>query len=304
MMFTVSLITHFMPKIYCFKRCNNKKEPEPWLVQLSGLSAGCEPKGRQFNSQLGPMPGLWAGSPVWGTQEATTHWCFSPSLSPSLPLSLQKWINKIFKKKKNLRWVFIQNSSGVRVRFTSKLSLLHLIVKLQVSFFQMRLFRVEKWPEFLTEDDSDCEAAASFHSHLVFRLFYVAKLVLTATTAVFSCPFEVCGMPAVWGAWWRRNLSLWFLVRQERWARASSKLNLQRSSRVWEPRSILQCAKACNPPHAPVGTGLRSHPSHGPLSSKISSLCPPSVSCSLPGNSGNWSYLSGASWWHSLEDLL
>lgn len=45
------------------------------------------------------------------------------------------------------------------------------------------------------KDDNDCEAAGSFHSHLVFRLFYVANLVLTATTAVFSCPIEVGGMP-------------------------------------------------------------------------------------------------------------
>ena len=50
-----------------------------------------EPKGRQFDSQSGHMPGLWARSPAWGTQEATTR-CFSPSLSPFLPLSLK--INK------------------------------------------------------------------------------------------------------------------------------------------------------------------------------------------------------------------
>ena len=45
----------------------------PWLVYLSGLSAGCEPKGCQFESQLGYMPGLQARSPVGGMQEATTH---------------------------------------------------------------------------------------------------------------------------------------------------------------------------------------------------------------------------------------
>ena len=53
-----------------------------------------EPKGHQFNSQSGHMPRLQARSPVGGAQEATTHWCFSPSLSPSLPLS-----NKILKNK-------------------------------------------------------------------------------------------------------------------------------------------------------------------------------------------------------------
>ena len=31
------------------------------------------PKGRWFNSQSGPRPGLWARSPVGGAREATTH---------------------------------------------------------------------------------------------------------------------------------------------------------------------------------------------------------------------------------------
>ena len=53
----------------------------------------CKPKGHWFNSQSGHMPGLQARSPVGGVREATTRGCFSPSLSPSLPLSLK--INKI-----------------------------------------------------------------------------------------------------------------------------------------------------------------------------------------------------------------
>ena len=52
----------------------------------------CAPKGHGFNSQSGHMPGVQARSPVAGTRGATTHWCFSPSLSLSLPLSLK--INK------------------------------------------------------------------------------------------------------------------------------------------------------------------------------------------------------------------
>ena len=49
------------------------------------------------------MPGLQAGSPVGDVREATNccfsyALCFSPSLSPSFPLSLK--INKILKKKK------------------------------------------------------------------------------------------------------------------------------------------------------------------------------------------------------------
>ena len=51
-----------------------------------------KPKGCWLYSQSGHMAGLWARSPVGGAREATTHWCFSPSLSPSLPLSLK--INK------------------------------------------------------------------------------------------------------------------------------------------------------------------------------------------------------------------
>ena len=31
---------------------------------ISGLSAGCKPKGHSFDSYSGNMPGLWARSPV------------------------------------------------------------------------------------------------------------------------------------------------------------------------------------------------------------------------------------------------
>ena len=48
----------------------------------------CKPKGCQFGSQSGHMPGLWAGSPVGGALEESTRWCFSCSF----PLSLK--INK------------------------------------------------------------------------------------------------------------------------------------------------------------------------------------------------------------------
>ena len=54
----------------------------------------CEPRGHWFDSWLGHMPGLRARPSVGGVQQATAHWCFSPSLSPSLPLSLK--INKKF----------------------------------------------------------------------------------------------------------------------------------------------------------------------------------------------------------------
>ena len=44
-----------------------KKKIRPQLVWLSGLSAGCETKGRRFDSQSGHVPGLRARSPVWAT---------------------------------------------------------------------------------------------------------------------------------------------------------------------------------------------------------------------------------------------
>ena len=62
-----------------------------WCGSVDWVLA-CEPKGHQFNSQSEHMPGLQARSPVGGMWAATRHWYFSPSLSPSLSLSLK--INK------------------------------------------------------------------------------------------------------------------------------------------------------------------------------------------------------------------
>ena len=59
----------------------------------------CKPKGHWFNSWSRHMPGWRARCPVGSTQETTTRWLFSPSLSSSLPLSKNK-INKVKKKKK------------------------------------------------------------------------------------------------------------------------------------------------------------------------------------------------------------
>ena len=55
-----------------------------------------------FDSWSGHMPGLWVKGHCerQPTNVPLSHWCFSPSLSLSLPLS-QK-INKIFKKKKRM----------------------------------------------------------------------------------------------------------------------------------------------------------------------------------------------------------
>ena len=65
----------------------------PWLVCLSQwLSASLQIKGRWFKSQFRAR--AWGGGqgPVGGMHEAITHWCFSLSLPPSLPLCLK--INK------------------------------------------------------------------------------------------------------------------------------------------------------------------------------------------------------------------
>ena len=65
-----------------------KKKSPGWCGSVDWVLA-CESKGHWFYSQAGHMPGLQARSPVGGVWEATTHWCFSPSLSSSLPFSLK-----------------------------------------------------------------------------------------------------------------------------------------------------------------------------------------------------------------------
>ena len=62
-----------------------------WVLAMSPRVAG------SISSQGICLPGLRARAPVGATWEATTRWCFSPSLSPSLLLSLKT--NKIFLKK-------------------------------------------------------------------------------------------------------------------------------------------------------------------------------------------------------------
>ena len=66
---------------------NSTYKSQPSLAWCG--SVDWEPKGHRFDSQSGHMPGLRARSPVGGVWEATTHRCFSPSLSPSLPFSLK-----------------------------------------------------------------------------------------------------------------------------------------------------------------------------------------------------------------------
>ena len=68
---------------------------EPWLVWLSGLSAGLRTKGSPVPLPLRAHAWVAGQVPGWGhVQEVTTdislvHGCVSPFLSPSLPLSLK-----------------------------------------------------------------------------------------------------------------------------------------------------------------------------------------------------------------------
>ena len=71
-------------------KCHLKNKLAPGWCGSVDLVPTWKPQGRRLDSQSAHMPGLQARSPVWGMWEATTHWCFSPSLSPSLPLSKNK----------------------------------------------------------------------------------------------------------------------------------------------------------------------------------------------------------------------
>ena len=65
-----------------------KNLSEPWLAWLSGWAPACKLKGSP-----GSIPSQGTCLGCGPGREARTHWCFSPSLSFSLPLSLKinKW---------------------------------------------------------------------------------------------------------------------------------------------------------------------------------------------------------------------
>ena len=84
------------------KKTNQKNCLCPDWCGSVGWASAHKPKGHWYDSRSGHMPGLWARSPVGGIWErqlidvSLEHCFFSPTLSPSLPLSLK--INKIFQK--------------------------------------------------------------------------------------------------------------------------------------------------------------------------------------------------------------
>ena len=82
----------------------NKGISPGWCGSVDWVLAW-EPKGRWFDSRPGHMSGLRARSPVVGARETTTQQCFSPFLSPSLPLSLKINKNLLFKKAREKKLV-------------------------------------------------------------------------------------------------------------------------------------------------------------------------------------------------------
>ena len=92
----------------------------------------CEPRGYRFDSQSGHMPGLWVKSPMGGVRGATTHRCFSPSLSPSLPLSL-KTNKQNLKKKKMVYWKYVMHIPIVFSNFI----LIYLVSSILTNFISL-----------------------------------------------------------------------------------------------------------------------------------------------------------------------
>ena len=99
--------------IYCLKkRAEHNIAYTKWVQlfkspALAGVAQWIERRpANQSVAGLIPSQGTWLGcgarSPAGGVWEATTHWCFSPSLSPFFPFSLK--INKyyLYKKKKTI----------------------------------------------------------------------------------------------------------------------------------------------------------------------------------------------------------
>lgn len=101
-------------------------------------------------------------------------------------LSVQKhFILKDTISKENLKWGFIQNSSGVRVRIILEPLFLHLIcLQAADTFLQIRIIHLEKMTNFLPKIVVIVlEAAGCFYSHLVSGLLYFANPELMALTA-------------------------------------------------------------------------------------------------------------------------
>ena len=92
-------ISAFVEDFVLQSRCSS-----PGWCGSVGWVPACEPKGCWFDCKSGHMSGLWARSPVGGTWDTTTHWCFSPSLLPfSLKINI---LRKCSKCPHCSRWLF------------------------------------------------------------------------------------------------------------------------------------------------------------------------------------------------------
>ena len=61
----------------------------PWLMWLSGLSTILQTEGWKVPFPVGAHAWVAGQVPGWGHVRGTTHCCFSPSISPYLPLCLK-----------------------------------------------------------------------------------------------------------------------------------------------------------------------------------------------------------------------
>ena len=102
--FSIYLYTHTLTHTHKHTQYKFEHQNCSWRIQFLQKShdhtpgwcgsvdwtLSCETKGCWFDSQSGHMPGLQSRSPVEGTEEATTHWCFPSPFSLPSPSSKNK----------------------------------------------------------------------------------------------------------------------------------------------------------------------------------------------------------------------
>ena len=123
------------------------------------------------------MPGLQARSPVEGAREATTHWCFSPFVSPSFPFSLE--INKIFKKKKKKKVNIVYNIDPESSIWELMIKWLNVIIRVLLSFHSA-LHHVLVCPQVCSVWWPNGCRSARHHAHITCKYTLVCILVYGA----------------------------------------------------------------------------------------------------------------------------
>ena len=104
------------PLVLFRKKFFLRKVKSASLIRLSGLSVGLRTKGSPVWFPVGAH--AWVVGQVSSRGLATTHWCFSPFLSPSLPLSKNK-INQIFKKGKRKGQMKLRNREKTNMKIAN-----------------------------------------------------------------------------------------------------------------------------------------------------------------------------------------